>query len=494
MQIAFDLAPLLPVPASSPVAPPGPAEWPPVLPVLPAGRWHPGFSPTTQTADRLASAAGLVSAMAPGPGLNAGAEGLGPLMRTDALGRKFWRFTGEEYLDLAEGLSFSNRNISIFAVVRGGNGGIFSIGNRTGYGAGSTAVNGATAIPQAYSVASTAPYLQAYGRAASSDAAQGAKVVLGTQLQVAGVVSRTTANGGMRLSINDEAALVAQPSTSLSGIAGAEIGRSAWLPGSSGSWTRMDLYEMVVYDRGLSNAEAQAVATALMAQHSIAPITGQLVMDGDSISAGTGIPDFWQTPSFTATTPGAGHVPAGFRVFTAATSGNQLSHLVARRDTPASWATTLLPGAENHLSVEVGRNDFASGGKTAAEHYAAFLDYLNSPETGVLPRGWTVRVLVNIATGTGLMPQITAYRALLRDPQFLDDTQTAPGAIFAGKLRLIALDQISHGAAGTLFATSADAGNQTYYQPDSTHPNALGAWARLTGADTPQNGILAGLV
>jgi len=450
-------------------------------------RWHPAFSAVTLADGRVASASGLA-----GPGVTAGAAGLGPLALTDALGRPFWRFAGAEYLDVGAGLTFSNRNVSAFAVVRGGGGGIFGLGNRTGYGGGSTAVNtGGTLLDTGASP--VAPFLRAFSRGADGDAVNRQNVVLTPGLQVAGGTSRTTAAGGIRLSINAApAANVAQSSVAASGVAGAEIGRYPYTPGTSGSWTKMDLYELVVFSPALTNSEHDAVAAALTAHYAIPAITGQIVLEGDSISAGAGIPNFWETPAWVLTEPGAGRIPAGWRVVPQAISGNQVSHLVTRRDTANGWPAMKLPGDDNIVAFEIGRNDM-SGSITAAQHYANVVAWLNTADTGVLQRGWRVRSLVNIASSSSLMAKIDEYRGLLRNPLFLTDTLTGAGQAYQGRLALVDTDLIEDAPANTVFLTTADAADGTYYQGDSTHPNALGALLRLTGGTVPARGLAHGL-
>jgi hypothetical protein len=460
---------------------------PATLPITPAARWHAGLATVTTAGGRVATASALT-----GPGVTAGAEGLGPFARTDALGRRYWRFTGSEYLDVGAGLTFSNRAMAVFAVLRPlGGTVVMGIGNRTGYGAGSTAtVTTGGAALDVSTTGGTAPFPRVFSRSASLDATNRHRVVAGTQLQVLGGLARTTANGGNRIYVNTDAATVAQSSISASGIIGAEIGRYPFSPGASGTWSGMDLYELVVFDRSLTTAEGDAVAAALVAHWAIPQITSQLVLEGDSISAGAGL-ILGENAGAVLTAPGMARIPGTYRVFTQAASGNQIADLVTRRDTAAGWASVLLPGS-NVLAVEIGRNDM--GSITAAQHYANVLAYLNTAGTGVLQRGWKVRVLANIASGASLQSKIDAYRAMLRAPQFVTDTLSGPGQTFDGQVSVVGLDLITRSPDGTIFATTADATDNSYYQGDVTHPTALGAEVRATGADTPQHGIAWGLV
>ena len=147
-----------------------------------------------------------------------------------------------------------------------------------------------------------------------------------------------------------------------------------------------------------------------------------------------------------------------------------------------------LPG-QNVVAFEIGRNDLG----TATTHYANVTAWLNTATTGVLQRGWTVRQMANIASSSVLQPQIEAYRALIRNAQYLTDTQTNAGGAFAGRLSVVSTDLIEDGPGNPVFLTSADAADTTYYVGDNTHPTVLGALLRITGGSTPAYAVAAGL-
>ena len=165
------------------------------------------------------------------------------------------------------------------------------------------------------------------------------------------------------------------------------------------------------------------------------------------------------------------------------TSGNRVADLVIKRDANHSWSDQILPG-RNVMAFEIGRNDWSQF--TAAEHYANVVNYLNTPTTGVLQRGWEARVMANIASSPGLMTKTIAHRAAIRDPQFLTDV----GA--SGQVSIISTDLIEL-AGETRFEDASDAADTAYYAGDNTHPSLLGAEIRMTGGDTPQYGVAAGL-
>jgi len=419
-----------------------------------------------------------------------GTSGAGPQAMTDALGHPFWRFEGSEYLTVAQDLVLDTRQSAVFMVGRfhrvSNKCPVFSLGSQA-------AGNGANTLGAAFEASSlsrSAPLLRAYSYPRNANDTGAEWMVAGSQMQVTGMTGRTTANGATRLWVNDRSVQVAQP-YNVTGITGAEIGRYARTPGAAGSWGTFDLYEMIVCDRALTDAEGDAMQAALMAHYAIPQITDQLVLEGDSIMQGTGDVTTGQAASMILTEPGRTHIGANWRVVNMGTSGNRVSHLEDKRDAAGSWTDLTLPG-RNVVAVEIGRNDFGGGGQTAAEHYANVTGYLTTSGTGVLPRGWEVRMMANIASSPALQVEIDAFRAMLRDPQFLADTQSAVGQSYAGQVSIIATDLIAH-AGQSVFATSANAADVTYYAGDSTHPGPLGAQVRMTGGDTPGYGVAHGL-
>ncbi|MFZ5749511.1 MAG: hypothetical protein ACOY5U_00420 [Pseudomonadota bacterium] len=450
------------------------------LPVAPAARWHAGLAVTTLSGGRVQSATGLS-----GPTVTAGAGALGPLAMTDPLGRSFWRFEGAEFLDVPTSFVANTRDVTVFFVGRMHRNitmnAILSLGNR---GAGTNVSTGNATLDVALA-SNGAPSVRCASRAGTSDAANAAWMIAGSQMQVLGACSRTTANGGMRLWINTRAAALSQTSTAVA-PAGAEIGRNAQ---SGTGWGMFDLYELVVFDRGLTNAEGDAVAAALVAHWAIPALEHQIVLEGDSITQGTGTVTSGQSAGMVLSEPGQGRIPANWRVVNMASSGAQVSNLVTRRDAATGWPLYKLPG-QNVLAFEIGRNDMAS--QTETQHYANVVAYLNTATTGVLQRGWTVRVMANIASAPTLQARIDPYRALLRAPQFLTDVGAGAGGPHEGRVSVLSTDRITD-QGQSVFLDSTDAADTTYYQGDTTHPGPLGARLRVSGGDDPALGIGYGL-
>lgn len=461
------------------------------LPVTPTSRWHPGVSTVTESGGRVVSATDLQGLAA----VTEGGAGIGPRAMTDALSRKLWRFEGAEFLNVASALTgVSNRAVCVFIVGRVHRAGSVPTNNIFGLGnvAGGTALNTGNAQMTAAVTTNSAPWLRCHSVAGSAASINRPYLIPGAQVQVMSCNSRATASGGTRIMINERASDdLAQATTLVASNAGAEIGRYPFSPGTSGNWGQFDLYEMVIYSGTLTNAQQDAVQAALVANYGIVPITNQLVLEGDSITQGTGVVTSGISSGMTVAEPGAGLIPANYRVLSVGTSGNQVSNLVTRRDAANSWTGALLPG-QNVVAFEIGRNDFGAGGLSAAQHYTNVVAYLNTTSTGVLQRGWTARELVNIATSAAVQTSVESYRALIRQAQFLTDTLTGAGQAFDGKLTLIDTDLIQD-SGQTIFQTAADAADNTYYNGDSTHPNVLGRLLRVNGGDTPSRGIAWGL-
>jgi hypothetical protein len=279
-------------------------------------------------------------------------------------------------------------------------------------------------------------------------------------------------------------------------IAGAEIGRYAYSTGASGTWGRFDLYEMIVCDTALSDTDGDTLVSDLMTTYGIVPITNQMVLEGDSIMQGTGDVTTGLRADMVMTDPGAGLIGPDWRVINMASSGAQVAKLVERRNATFGWPLIMAPG-QNVVAFEVGRNDLSpGGGKSAAQHYVNVVDYLTddfgASSQNIFDRGWQVRKMVNIGSSVSLEPNIDPYRTLIRDPGFAIDTQTDAGAAYAGQMQLVHSDQITLNG-NTIFADEVDANDTTYYAGDSTHPSIAGCALRVSGGDTPQNGIAYGL-
>ena len=453
------------------------------LPQTPTSRWHPDFSTVTEAAGRVVSASDLTGLA----GLSEGAPGIGPEVMTDAAGRRFWRFSGAEYLDIAGSLVTDTRDVSVFMVGRvprlpSATLRFLSFGNRN-QGTEANTLNGPL---EARVVSNSAGHLQSFSKLAYSAASGAEHMVPGGQVQVMGAA---TSSSGIRLFLNERSVDVGAP-FSVTGVIGGEIGRYAWSPGTSGSWGQFDLYEMVIYAPGLDPVTAGQVNQALMAAHGVAPVTDQIVLEGDSIMQGV----FDVTPALSAgavlTEPGLNRLPAGWRVTNKATSGARISTLVTRRDAANGWAEQALSGGRNILIFEIGRNDWST--ETAASQYANVVAYLNTAGTGVLQRGWEVRIMANIATGSAYAAQTEAFRALIRDPQFLADCNAGPGQTYEGRVSVISTDLIEDQGA-RIFETTSQASNPVYYAGDNTHLSILGNELRMTGGDTPQHGVAWGV-
>lgn len=438
----------------------------------PAVHYHPHSQADAVSRD----AAGRITACPDRCGLAAatqGVAGAGPKELTDATGRRFWRFEGAEYLNVAAALVADNRACAVFLVGRqhrNGSGHFVGLGN---VAAGTVANTGSTLINTA-GAGGLPPYLRGGSRGAQLDPNHGGRVVAGSQLQVLGVVSRTSAQGDQRLYANGEVAAVGQNSIGAAAAQGAEIGRYPFAPGAAGSWAQFDLYELAIFTGVLANPQADAIAAAMVANWAIPAVTHQLVVEGDSITQGVGdIPSGRSLAMLLSDPGGASAAPAGWRVINMGVSGNTVPHLVTRRDAAETLYGRPLPG-RNVVMCQIGRNNLGALGETGAAVYAQVVALLHAAGTGYLERGWEVRQAVNIAVASSLAAENEALRGRLRAPAFLTDCAAGAGQAFAGRLGLVELPLVGVAGSGTIFDTVADAGDPMWYQPDATHPSTAG--------------------
>lgn len=457
----------------------------------------------------ITSASGRMTSIADRMGLahaSEGAAGIGPIDRTDSQGLRVASFRGAEWMSIADTLVWDTRAHTVFMVMRapwanptsGASSRCFVSQGRnantppnTGYGPLGTNV-----------VASRAPHVMANNQ--STYLATGHEhMVIGAQIQVIGVASRPTASGAQRVYLNERTASVGQSSVAISGITGGEIGRYAYTPQTTGSWAIFDLYELIIINGVLSNAQADAVAAAIVANWAIAAITDQVLIDGDSLSRGIQVTpssakSIWGNDSIGQKLTDRGSpycLPRTTRVVNAAVGGNKMANLVSKRDAANGVYAELLPG-KNILAVQIGTNDVNSDGKSAAQVYADMVPYLNTASTGVLQRGWSVVHGLNIARSDNPSSStiLETLRGLYRNSQYLVDTGTNVGGAFAGKLSIMATSDIDIGGGVTPFINAtAVAANPNMFQGDGLHQSAAAVQFWASGGSTPANGYYAAL-
>ncbi len=456
------------------------------LPLAATSRWHPDFSIVTLDGDRVATATDVTDLA----GLTA-ASGTGPKAMTDGLGRGFWRFDGDAFLTVADTLTLGSRDMAVFMVGRfhriGVTSDVFSLGSAEA----GTASNSNGPALGARRTNQGMPLLQSFSKPSTTAYPTPEMMVTGSQMQVVGMVGRESALGGSTLWVNNSRLAAPQP-LNRSGVAGAEIGRYAYAPGATGNWGTFDLYDLVVCDYRLTDSEGDSLSAALMAAYDIVPVAHQLVLDGDSIMQGTGDVTGALSAGMTLTDPGNPQIGPSWRVVNLAASGSRMSHLLSRRDADLSWRDIQVPGGQNVFAFEIGRNDMApSFGTTPTQLRDSVVSFLTDPvgtsTTSVLDRGWSVRILANIASSIDYEGVIETYRSLIRDPSFA----AAIGAQ-ATQISIIDTDLITVGGEAVFF-DSTDAGDVTYFAGDSTHPNIAGSVARATGGDDASRGIAFGL-
>lgn len=482
------------------------------------------YHPNSQTAS-LSS--GRVTSCPDRMGVAALAATLGPYELTDALGRKFWRFTGAEFATIANTLTgLSARALGVFMVVRmhKHKGAVNFFSPR--YSAytddtTNTAYSGGSSL-RGVVLSSSAPFLYGAGISSLTDAVNGYKMLPGTQMAVVGIASRTTANGGQRVYCNNDVASIAQSGVTSAACVGGVI---AGVPAASnavtasGNW--FDLYEFGLWSASLTNAQADAIAAAMVANYAIPAITSQLVLDGDSITDGipttlATIPTSADNIGMQLTAPGAALVDLSRRVINIGASGNQTSNLATKKNATGSvFRAGLFAGgpAANVVALQIGRNDVAQTGgqKNSGMLYADVVALLNNAtggNEGYLQLGFSVKIVANIAgpassVTTNVSPagedtlqkRIEGYRALIMDGSLLpttalkSDTLSGAGQTFDGLVGILPLSEVTV-AADTKFKTAADALDSAsgYYDSDQTHLRVEGISLMASGGDTPTYG------
>jgi lysophospholipase L1-like esterase len=448
---------------------------------LPTVHYHPASQAATLDAQGRVLGCPDIRGLAPLSGLSFAGATVGPKQMTDGLGRRFWRFenapggsSSTAYLLVANTLNgLSARGMTVLAMVRHHRAtslNVFSprYAAYTDDAANTTYSGGSTL--RSVVTSNSAPILSGAAVSAAS-----ARHVTGAQLQLMGVASRATANGGQRLYLNNEVAAVAQSGVVSANCTGGIVGG---IPAASNAVTPsgfMDLYELAIWKGELTNAQADAAAAAMVSNWAIPAVANSLLLEGDSITQGTGDVVSGINIAMRMTEPGGAFtIPAGWRVINQGASGNTAATILARRDAANSAAALPAPGGRNIVAVQIGRNDLAAA-RTGAQIYADCVALFNTATTGFLQRGWETAQAVNIASAPSFDPEIQALRSALRNlAQFRSDTQTGAGQAFDGKLSIIDLPLWTV-LGDRIFDTTADAADAAWYAGDSTHPGIAGA-------------------
>lgn len=433
------------------------------------GRWSANHSTVTTASGRVESATATAGVGA-GP-LQRDPAAPGPLELTDALGRKFWRFDNTAVLQELV-LPLATRNCAIIMVGRRLSKGPVSP-NYFSFGNAGTApsTNGAM-------LRTTSSNASHYIRGGGVSPATGErwKVIHGFQNQVFGVSCGATSSI-WQINNQQTAAGSAPFSQTATGF---ELARNANAPEISGDRATFDLYELVLLNT-LSSADMNTAWANLQAAYGIANITDQLLLEGDSITfgwtgntppvlIGEGLAEILGAPG------GAHALPGNWRIVSSATSGNETSHVIARRDLADGMSVRQFVGGRNVMSLQIGVNESpdTAGKPTSDQLTTTIAGICNTAVSGYLQKGWECLIHANIACGNvSIFPGIAAMQTKLMAPAFLTACDAQAGGTYAGKVIQNPLHLWQVGGA-TVFEDQADAGNNTYYQTDGLHPTPVG--------------------
>ncbi len=451
-------------------------------------------------------------------------QAIGPVQMTDGWGRKFWRFSSGQYMLINNALNALNmRQMMVFAVWR-----VAKVTRGTDFALLSLRYSAYT--DDTTNTAQTNGYiLRGNAATSTSEAARlksgtvdsyangiGGHFIPGAQIHVAGFNSRTTANGGGRFYINERTNDVAQTSLTATNGTGMIIGGKAATSNAVTGTTDncYDLYELAIWKGTYTNAQSDTASAEMVANWGIQAITGQIIMTGDSItecidtSSTVVIPQDGIAHKLAA--PGAGYIPANFRVINIGIAGSALDTYAGaitgvdldtqRDDTSSGFQMVYSGGAANNIvTVNIGINDMRSsvGNQTAAQHYARFVTLLNTGTTGYLQRGFKVVAVTptSISGDATGQSRISAFRDLLINPttdvivsQFLTDVLANVGQTYDGLVSVLPIAKIQYASSGTIFADATDAGDTTYYATDGTHHTPLAMTLMVEGGSTPTYG------
>lgn len=406
---------------------------------------------------------------------------IGPVQMTDALGRKFWRFSGSHLLRISDTLIFTKRNCAMLVIGRNHR------ANTTSAVLGGQGQS--TAMLEATWASSRMPVPRVFNKAYTTLDATYNNLIVGSQLHLIGAASSGTRVIHL---MNDKDGSTTQVGTDATCNGGFIGGTST---GANGEW---DVYEVAIWNTNQTDANIKAQRDLMFANWGLTTVTSQVVTMGDSITKGVTGVDSGSVPSVRIAEPGMGYIPDGCRVVNVGSGGQTINDAVSERDAANTFTQFTLAGgaANNKILFHMGTNDMGAigGTQTAAAVYAEVVALLNSASpSGYLQKGWKVYVANNTAADDSTKAvQIPALRALYNDPQFLTDTLSNTGQTYDGLVKVIQTHLITKSPDGTIFDTQADAQSLVYYK-DGLHPNEAGNDVLVSGGDTPQYGFGAGI-
>lgn len=439
----------------------------PVFAIPPAVNLHAFHSNVITSGGRVTSISdlqGLADA--------ANTTGTGPFLITDALGWKFMRGQGSEYLSGATSFVSRVQRVTTIALVRYHRmepQASFSLGSVEG---GTRATTGPaferllmpTSNQSSAYLASSVAGLPTYD-------ANKAAMVPGSQWQVVMVRSTPTA---VITAINGVVASSAPNSNLAFDLFGYELFRNAGTIDAlaPGTFAKMDVGQRVIYNSDtLTDEQALAAMTTMMAAYGITAPTKTVVIDGDSImfslqgSSGSNV-------AMQITNRGSPiSLPANTRVLNVAVSGNTTDDVALRlANSNSVYNERLGLSDDGPVFLKIGTNNLdATGNQTPEQARDALATLLAT----YFARGLSVRLGTTIAyNNSGVQSKIEQFRALINSSAFFDLVQANTGQPNFGKLSIVDLAEYTL-AGDTKFKTLADAQDTAVYV-DGVHPTDLG--------------------
>lgn len=423
--------------------------------------------------------------------------GSGPLLLTDATGRKFMRFDGSQALRISSDLAIpSTRRIGVFMVGRLHNANSSADMVYFNFDASGASQN----LPYgSLCCGVTSDRVPAIGIPGSVAAftSNNEKMIPGCNLQVIGDIRRDWPEEGRQNCAVLNRNFAKQNQRTPIGF-GASTGGEIGGDSNQGRFSRFDCYELLIYPYGVDAEDSDAVIAEIGEEladfYAIPETTDQLLLEGDSLTQG-----FVASGSFggassgmAMTNPGESLVPATTRVINYAVGGNTVGSVQSRVNASQGYLAYPLAG-ENKIVMQIGTNNVGAG-NDAATIYGQIVDVLNDGAgSGMLVDGFEVVVCTNIARDSAtFMGVIDSLRTLLLSPTFLSDCDADTGGTYAGKLEVVRTHLIENGADGTIFETQSDAQDLTYYWTDGLHLTPEATLLMFTGGtEMPRQSVFA---
>ena len=462
-------------------------------------RWNPNFSTlTTATDGGGRTVVTQINDMVAGAHLATTTAAESPVLMVDKQGRRFLRFNDKAWMAFTTAAAMDYKAVCLYFVGRmhrppPGGSATQNILYLNGY---------VTFAHMNVATSDTTPFLRMVNGNTSNTAGR-QKLVAGSQLQV--LCTRSTTTIAVRVNEN-QIAVTGAATAGTQGTPGGLVGAASTTPAAA-TIGGFDMYEIAGYTGIISDADVTSNCNSYQSYFNIGNISRSITLEGDSRTFG------WVSPGTAGSYGNGSLIPSGdclavqlamnsadnnVRIVSNAATGNAISDLVTQRDLPNSLASNtggFVTGWQNDWHYLIGTNDQAqlpaagspvwtttestvARANEAMDRANGMIALLNTVpgSVGYLQRGLRVYCSTEIARTTATdMVAIDQFRSRVTAGAFLTACDANVGGTYDGKLIINPLDAWTV-SGSTIFSTLANAGNFTYYAPDSLHLSAAGTY------------------